>query len=667
MYRIKFQLLSAAFLFVFSFSWGQSPDSVNRWMIQNDHTIVWHVNGRLPHQDHIEISGEKISAILRYKVNSDGSFQLQRTLVWPMLRSFPNKTRANLTRTFEWDLIKTININDKLATGETVQEIRLNGLMTVRSILKPGLECVRTFFPSPDLPAYMENYWLKNISGKKILLEIPTYNNIYQTDSAKGVYGKYVIINTSLHGGSYALDTGKTVSFGAIFYAFKKGEDFSNIHPETEMEKRKELVKQWMNNLVLETPDSVLNAAFAFAKIRGSESIYRTKGGLMHSPGGEAYYAAIWANDQAEYIGPFFPFLGYEKGNEASRNAYLHFARFMNPEYKAIPSSIISEGVDVWQGAKDRGDAAMIAYGAGRFSLALGNRKTAEELWPLIEWCLEYCRRKITKNGVVASDSDELENRFPAGDANLCTSSLYYDALLSASYLAKALGKSADLAAQYRTRADAMKSAIEKHFGFTVEGYNTYRYYEGNDVLRAWICIPLTVGIFDRKSGTIDALFSPRLWTVDGLATRAGDKTFWDRSTLYALRGVFAAGEKEKALNYLHYYSNRRLLGEHIPYPVEAYPEGGQRHLSAESGLYCRIFTEGLFGIRASSLNSFFVTPYLPNNWNTMALRKIHAFQHSFDLEITKEKSKLRITVISDGKKLVNKLITEGETLEIKL
>ena len=54
------------------------------------------------------------------------------------------------------------------------------------------------------------------------------------------------------------------------------------------------------------------------------------------------------------------------------------------------------------------------------------------------------------------------------------------------------------------------------------------------------------MGIMDRKAGTVDALFSPQLWTEDGLATISGGKTFWDRSTLYALRGVFAAGETEK-------------------------------------------------------------------------------------------------------------------------
>ena len=71
--------------------------------------------------------------------------------------------------------------------------------------------------------------------------------------------------------------------------------------------------------------------------------------------------------------------------------------------------------MDIWNGAGDRGDAAMIAYGAARYVLARGDKHEAEELWPLIEWCLEYCRRQLNEGGVVASDSDELEGRFPSG------------------------------------------------------------------------------------------------------------------------------------------------------------------------------------------------------------------------------------------------------------
>ncbi|MBF0838055.1 hypothetical protein IR131_01335, partial [Streptococcus acidominimus] len=91
----------------------------------------------------------------------------------------------------------------------------------------------------------------------------------------------------------------------------------------------------------------------------------------------------------------------------------------------------------------------------------------------------------------VASDSDELENRFPAGNANLCTSSLYYDALLSASFLGKELGLPSSRLKEYSQQAAALRRAIESHFGYDIEGYKSYRYYEGNDVLRAWICMPL--------------------------------------------------------------------------------------------------------------------------------------------------------------------------------
>jgi hypothetical protein len=185
--------------------------------------------------------------------------------------------------------------------------------------------------------------------------------------------------------------------------------------------------------------------------------------------------------------------------------------------------------------------------------------------------------------------------------------------------------------------------------------------------LRAWICLPLTVGIFDRSKGTIDALFSPRLWTADGLATQAGKDTFWDRSTLYALRGVLQTGETEKAMNFLKYYSRRRLLGEHVPYPVEAYPEGNQRHLSAESGLYCRIYIEGLFGIRPIGFNSFNCTPRLPKDWNEMSLNNIHSFGKVFDLKVSRQgKDKLSITIIHGDKKH-NYTITDGTMQSINL
>lgn len=662
------------FLFVFLF-WtlvcGGTLSAQNRWSINPDGSISWDVKDRIPHYDHIEMSGLKVSTVLRYGVNADGSFELNKSMVWPMLRTIPNNTHASLMRRFAWNATDMVSVNGQSLSGEKVNKITLDGKMTVESAIglsrNAKAELTRIIFPAVAKPAVYEKYILRNTGSSPLTVEVPESRAVISTDPEKGVDGSYKLVSEIIGAATKQLQPKEELVFYAAITGYKNGEAELKPDVEKELQERKELIAGFWDNLILETPDPVVNTMFAFAKIRGAESIYDTKGGLMHGPGGESYYAAIWANDQAEYINPFFPYLGYEAGNGSALNSFKHFARFMNPEYEKIPSSIIAEGIDVWGGAGDRGDAAMVAYGASRYALARGDKAEAEELWPLIEWCLEYCHRNLNDKGVVASDSDELEGRFPAGKANLCTSSLYYDALRSAVYLGKDLKKPFSVLSAYEKQARDLRENMENYFGAKVEGFDTYQYYEGNDILRSWICIPLTVGIFDRKEGTINALFSPRLWTENGLLTQAGSETFWDRSTLYALRGVYACGATEKATEYLKFYSNQRLLGDHVPYAIEAWPEGSQRHLSAESGLYGRIITEGMFGIRPTGLKSFTFTPRLPSEWNSMNLRKIKAFDTTFDIEVLRENGKQLVTVKSEGKTLLHKAIKEGEVVSVKL
>ena len=662
------------FLFVFLF-WtlvcGGTLSAQNRWSINPDGSISWNVKDRIPHYDHIEMSGLKVSTVLRYGVNADGSFELNKSMVWPMLRTIPNNTHASLMRRFAWNATDMVAVNGQSLSGEKVNKITLDGKMTVESAIglsrNAKAELTRIIFPAVAKPAVYEKYILRNTGSSPLTVEVPESRAVINTDPEKGVDGSYKLVSEIIGAATKQLQPKEELVFYAAITGYKNGEAELKPDVEKELQERKELIAGFWNNLILETPDPVVNTMFAFAKIRGAESIYDTKGGLMHGPGGESYYAAIWANDQAEYINPFFPYLGYGAGNGSALNSFKHFARFMNPEYEKIPSSIIAEGIDVWGGAGDRGDAVMVAYGASRYALARGDKAEAEELWPLIEWCLEYCHRNLNDKGVVASDSDELEGRFPAGKANLCTSSLYYDALRSAVYLGKDLKKPFSVLSAYEKQARDLRENMENYFGAKVEGFDTYQYYEGNDVLRSWICIPLTVGIFDRKEGTINALFSPRLWTENGLLTQAGSETFWDRSTLYALRGVYACGATEKATEYLKFYSNQRLLGDHVPYAIEAWPEGSQRHLSAESGLYGRIITEGMFGIRPTGLKSFTFTPRLPSEWNSMNLRKIKAFNTTFDIEVLRENGKQLVTVKFEGKTLLHKAIKEGEIVSVKL
>lgn len=53
---------------------------------------------------------------------------------------------------------------------------------------------------------------------------------------------------------------------------------------------------------------------------------------------------------------------------------------------------------------------------------------------------------------------------------------------------------------------------IGRESGANVEGFDTYAYYKGNDLLRSWICTPLTVEIFSRKEETLKP-FSARNYT----------------------------------------------------------------------------------------------------------------------------------------------------------
>lgn len=640
------------------------------WEINSKGAIQWNVDkAQLPHKDHVEMSGEQMAFVLRWAINADGVLDLDRSLVFPMLRTIPNDTHASLMHRLNTDITSMVSVEEKSLYNEVTKFVEIDGMFRAVSIFDEAVEVERIIFPSMDKPFMCERYVLKNLQDDEVTVYIPEFKQNITTLPECGVDGSYLISASIQGAGTYKLKSGESLTFDAVFQACRLTEAPQVADVDAEYAARRAFVENDIDSaLILATPDQVVNTMFRYAKIRASESIFKTSGGYMHAPGGESYYAAIWANDQAEYVNPFFPYLGYAVGNESAMNSFRHFARFMNDEWKPIPSSIIAEGKDIWNGAGDRGDAAMIAYGASRYALAMGDKTVAKELWPLIEWCLEYCDRKLNDRGVVTSDTDELENRFPSGEANLCTSSLYYDALLSSAYLASELAMNPSVAKDYRKKAETLRRNIDSYFAKEMYGYDTYQYYDGNDLLRSWICIPLTVGIMDRAEGTIEALFSEYLWHKDGLLTQQGTSTYWDRSTLYGLRGVYAAGASDLATEKLKYYSHRRLLEDHVPYAIEAWPEGSQRHLSAESGLYCRVLTEGLFGIRPTGLRSFELKPSLPSEWDAISLYNIKAFGSDFSLNVTRrEGGKLEITVTPAGGAVKKYLIRNGQSLKVNL
>jgi hypothetical protein len=686
-----------------------------RWQLDAPHRVItWNVQAdtRLPHGDCIEMSGKRTAAILRYEIDARGQLSLGRTLIWPGLRVAPNNTHSSLKIRFRphqppqgpvelpdsgLNLFEPeIRVNGNSITPRVTQARFENGLLIFTSSIQEGLILEQTLTPRVESAGYVERWSIRAqapTNTAHVEITPVNYSALMPYDyMEKAPYrygesnkpptrrqGNYRITITSP--GARAKTTqgmnGELCSAGVLYQAQDEKSPVSPPDVAGDIAQRVAFARARFADLRLECPNPVLETLFDYSKIRACDSICETRGGPLHAPGGEAYYAAIWANDTLEYVAPFFPFHGYAYGNDATLNALGHYSRFMNPQYDPLPSSIIAEGTDIWarrlrkDGLPDKegdcGDAAMLAFGGSRFLLALGNADAARKYWPLIEWSLEYCRRQTTPDGVVASASDELEERFASGKCKLNTTMLTYGGLISGADLAEALGKTA-LASQYRERAEALHQAARRYFEANVSGFATYQYHEGCQELRAWICMPLTLGILDRKEGTLAALFSPQLWTTNGLRTTESDTTYWDRSTLHALRGVFNAGEPDLGLKYLQEYSRQRLLGEHVPYVIEAFPEGNGRHLSAESALYCRIFTEGLFGIRPTGFHEFSLQPRLPSDWNRAALRRIRAFGTVFDLEVSRETSqRLTIRVAQENRPVASYSIASGETLKIPL
>jgi len=645
--------------------WSSSlAQNSKKWTLLKGNRIEWKVREGENHEDHIEMAGLQTAAVVYYGVRN-GRLLLDKKIVFPMLRTIPNNTHASLTVPFQDNKSLLIKV-DGVEVDEYPLSFGLDGKLCVYSKTNSPLEIQRTLFSAVDKPVLIEQVKLVNTGSKPLQIDLTNKYSKFYSDPEKSVYGQYVVQALLRDSLVPKLEPLQSYQFNIVYEGKKITEPAYQYSPSYELGKREDFVKSLAGDLILETPNDTINTAFAFAKIRATESIYDTKGGLMHGPGGLSYYAAIWANDQAEYANPFFPFLGNRNGNESAINSFRHFARFMNSDYKPIPSSIVAEGDSYWNGAKDRGDMAMIAYGASRYALALGKKDIATELWPLIHWCFEYLEQQKTDEGVYRSDSDELEGRAPAGKINLSTNSIAYGAYRSAADLARELGKD-ELSELYLQRAGELRSAIVKYFGTDVQGYSTYRYYDGNNILRAWICLPMTMGITERSAGTIDALLSKYLWTNNGILTQSGDKVFWDRATLYAFKGFFMTGATERALPYFKYYSSMRLLGDHVPYPVEAWPEGGQRHLSAESALYCRVITEGLFHIVPTGLRKFSINPSLPKEWKYMRLRRIRAFDRVFDLEVVRRGKQEFLVVKQQDGTTIQKMILKNQAISITL
>jgi hypothetical protein len=252
-----------------------------------------------------------------------------------------------------------------------------------------------------------------------------------------------------------------------------------------------------------------------------------------------------------------------------------------------------------------------------------------------------------------------MEDRYPTGKANLSTSALAYGGYRNAACIAHALNKPA--AADFDQRATALAKAIESYFGAEVQGFKTYRYYQGNTTLRGWILLPLAMGITNRQDGTIAALLSEKLWPHwregGNILAETGRPTEWARETYYALRVLFKAGRTETALDL-----TRRVVKAHIFGPAGPYPDEDAIDMLCPGSLYPRVFTEGMFGIVPTGFDSFTCTPWLPKAWPRMALRDMRAFGHAWDLVVERTGNLQKVTVTCAGTNVIAAIGSAGTT-----
>lgn len=584
--------------------------------------IRWDVRKGQVHTDDIEMAGFQTADLVTYGVAEGGDAVFSRYCVFPMLRTIPNNTHASLRLSFDPEVFPVL-LADGEAQNEKAVSFTIDGILTAKT-KSDAFAVTREFFPAEHLRAAVERTTVQNRTDRPVTLTLSTPCRLLEREvrGTKGVY----LLEVTHDPVDVTLKAGEKVTYTLACTGRIANEPPVAVDGDRERANRRRRIRQLTEAVSLESDDKELDTMFRFAVLRAGESIFRTLTGDLHAPGGKNFYAATWCNDQIEYSGPWFAQTGDRIDLGAALNAYREYVPFMSDSYTPIPSSVIAEGLDIWEGAGDRGDAAMYLFGGSLYTLLLHDPAVTAEMWPALRWCAEYCRRKTGPEGVVCSKSDELEGRFPTdGYANLSTSCLACGGYHLAAKVAAEMGENA-LAEEYEQCCEALKVAIEAYFGEDLHGFHTYRYTKGHDTLRSWICLPLCMGMFDRAEDTLNALFSPYLWTKNGMLTcERGEEnkkdTVWDRSTLFAFKGAMYADRVDPTWMALKDYVHTRLLGERVPYAVEAYPENSMRHLSGESALFCRIFTEGLFKLMPEGNGVYSVTPRLPGQLTHLSLK----------------------------------------------
>lgn len=626
----------------------------NIHFISKDELIYRTINN-ISYYDHIEMSSFYNSTIISYGHDENENLKLGFHFVFPTIRKKINDTRGSFS--INCETLPKIYLNNELII-EKLQQVSFNGFLKIYSYYK-DIKITRIMFPAYDFPGFIIMYKIKS-NNKNFHFKIDKSENYHQiinknqTADCKNYYfnAKFYDEKSNKYINGININTDYLIFYHVISLTDIK---IINIDLKKQFSKRNKFLKTINKKIEFKCDDKVLTLFFKLCKIRASESIFKTKNGYMHSPGGGNYYAALWTNDEIEYAAPFFGYLNYYYGNMATENCLNLYQKYMFTE-KPLVTSIIAEGEDFWNGAKDRGDGAMYACGACKYLLIKNNLKLNEKYHQGIKWCIDYTWKQKNSFGVINSDSDELENRFESGRCNISTNSIFYSAINDYQKLYQDYS--------YNKDKNNLYEAIDKYFfANNIEGYKTYCYCHEEKKLRSHIFYPLISKILKRKNEVIETLLNSQLLKNGNFLTTSYCDTYWDRVTLMAIKGLYNADYN--AYDLLINYCKNRLLNDHVPYPIEAFPEGNMAHLSAESALFCRSVIEGMLNIEIIDEKQFSIKPIFDIKQSFLSIRNIIlcGINVSIYLKKIEDKYLLKIKANNFHKKFY---ITNNEKITIK-
>jgi len=164
--RFVFTLLAIVFPTLMLFA-QQDKTYQNHWAIRSSKSIEWDLkkDHNLPHQDNIEMSGKRVSAIVTYAIDTAKRVSIDRHVIFPQLRTLLKSTdprwfvyRAYFKEDYGDEVLPEIVLNNEIYVPEKVAKVSINGTLVItHEPSKDGLAVERTFLPSPTERLFTES------------------------------------------------------------------------------------------------------------------------------------------------------------------------------------------------------------------------------------------------------------------------------------------------------------------------------------------------------------------------------------------------------------------------------------------------------------------------------------------------------------------------------